>query len=50
MLTGLNMANDKRERVGDEAPTWRDLVIVIVAVALLIAISWVTWFKFGWFH
>jgi len=50
MLTGLDMTKDKRERAGDEAPTWRDFVIVIVAAALLIVISWVTWCKLGWFH
>jgi len=50
MLAELDMARDKRERLGDEAPTWKEFVIVILVVAILIAISWVTWFKFGWFH
>jgi len=45
-----DMTNDQRPRLGDEAPEWKDIILVIVVVALLIAFSWIAWFKFGWFH
>ena len=44
------MDKDKGEKLGDEAPTWKDFLIVLVVVALLIGLSWIAWFKFGWFH
>ena len=30
--------------------TLKDFLRVIIVVALLIAFSWIAWFKFGWFH
>lgn len=41
---------DKRDRLGDEAPGLKQVIIVLVVVALLIAVSWIAWFKLGWFH
>jgi hypothetical protein len=35
---------------GDEAPTLRDFLVVIIAVAVLIALDWIAYFKMGWFH
>lgn len=41
---------DDSGRLGDEAPRLKDLIIVIVVVAILTLISWVTYYKLGWFH
>jgi hypothetical protein len=35
---------------GDEAPGWKDVLIVLIIVAALMAIAWLGYFKFGWFH
>ena len=35
---------------GDEVPGWKDVFIVIIIVAGLIAIAWVSYFKLGWLH
>jgi|KBSSwiStaDraftv2_1062776.scaffolds.fasta_scaffold6008835_1 hypothetical protein len=50
MRTQIHMADDKRQKYGDEAPTWKHMVIAFLLVGLLIALSWIAWFKFGWFH
>ena len=44
------MKPDKENKLGDEAPGLKHFVIVFAAVALLIAFSWIAWFKWGWFH
>jgi hypothetical protein len=44
------MAKERRDQFGDEAPRWKELIIVLVAALLLIAFAWISWFKFGWFH
>jgi hypothetical protein len=44
-----NNENNSR-RWGDEAPEWKDIVIVILVIVLLIGLDWIAWFKFGWFH
>ena len=44
------MTNDQKTKLGDEAPGWKDILVVLVVVALLIAFAWIAWFKFGWFH
>ena len=44
------MRKDEKPKMGDEAPRWIHMIIVLVIAVLLIAISWITWFKFGWFH
>lgn len=50
MQTRVQMDEDRRKKFGDEAPTWIDFILVYVAVGLLIALSWIAWFKLGWFH
>jgi hypothetical protein len=35
---------------GDEAPRLKDFLIVFITVAILIALSWIAYYKFGWFH
>lgn len=44
------MTKEFKQKQGDEAPQWKDILVVIITVAALIAVSWITWFKFGWFH
>jgi len=44
------MKQEKTPRWGSEAPGWKHFAIVIIAVAVLIGLSWIAWFKFGWFH
>ena len=50
MLIQDHMIRDKNPKFGDEAPGWKDVIIVLAVTALLVAFSWVAWFKFGWFH
>lgn len=50
MLTRSDMTQEQKPRLGDEAPGGKDFIRVIVVVALLIAFSWIAWFKFRWFH
>jgi hypothetical protein len=42
--------NNKNEKLGDEAPELKHFLIVFGVVAVLIALSWIAWFKLGWFH
>jgi hypothetical protein len=35
---------------GDEAPGWKDFLIVLIIVAALIAFAWIAYYKFGWLH
>jgi len=44
------MKGDEKPKIGDEAPEWKHLIIVIIITGLLIAFSWIAWFKFRWFH
>lgn len=44
------MKQEKKPRLGPEAPGLKHIIIVIVAVGVLIGLSWIAWFKFGWFH
>jgi len=44
------MTNDEKPKLGDEAPGWKDIVLIIVVPAPLIAFSWIAWYKFHWFH
>jgi len=46
----IDMKNEEKTRWGDEAPGWKDFFLVLVVTALLIAVSWVAWFKLHWFH
>ncbi len=44
------MKQEKTPRLGPEAPGWKHFSVVLFAVAALIGLSWIAWFKFGWFH
>lgn len=35
---------------GYEAPRLKDFLIVLVIALLLIAFSWIAYYKFHWFH
>jgi energy-coupling factor transporter transmembrane protein EcfT len=50
MSNSFDNTNDQKTKLGDEAPGWKDILVVLVVVALLIAFAWVAWFKFGWLH
>lgn len=50
MKTWDNIAKDPKQKLGDQAPQWKDIVIVVIIAAMLIAFSWAALFKFGWFH
>ena len=50
MLTDFDMTKDNVGKWGDEAPTWKQVVMVMGIVTLLIALDWIAWFKFGWLH
>jgi hypothetical protein len=50
MLTRFDITQNQKSRLGNEAPGWKDFLVVLAAVALLIAFSWIAWTKFGWFH
>lgn len=42
--------NIRSNYYGDEAPAGKDFLIVLIIVAVLIAIAWVFYYKFGWLH
>ena len=42
--------NIERFKMGDEAPTVKDFLIVIGVLFLLIVFSWIAYFKLGWLH
>ncbi|MGZ8524307.1 MAG: hypothetical protein ACXWV1_07750 [Chitinophagaceae bacterium] len=42
--------NKQYRNSGDEAPTLKQFLMVILITALLIAFFWVAYNKFGWFH
>jgi cytochrome c biogenesis factor len=44
------MKEDKKIRWSPEAPGWKHFGIVLIAVGILVGLSWIAWFKFGWFH
>jgi len=44
------MKKDDRSKLGDEAPRLKDFLMVLITVAILMSISWIAYFKFGWFH
>jgi|GEM_PF-2380321 len=46
----INMKGEKPDKLGFEAPQLKHYLIVLGVVALLILFSWISWFKFGWFH
>ena len=44
------MAKERKDQFGDDAPGWKEVIIVLAVTLLLIAFAWISWFKFGWFH
>jgi hypothetical protein len=42
--------NIEDDNLGDEAPRLKDLIIVIIVVAVLTLLSLFTYYKLGWFH
>ncbi len=42
--------NIEGDRPGDEAPRLKDLIIVVVVFAVLTLLSWIAYYKFGWFR
>ncbi|HEY0749970.1 MAG TPA: hypothetical protein VGD26_02370 [Chitinophagaceae bacterium] len=44
------MDKNKPNKLGDEAPTGKDFLVVVLAVAMLIFLSWIAWHTLGWFH
>jgi hypothetical protein len=47
------MLKDKNIRsnlYGDEAPSVKDFLIVLLVVAALIVFAWIAYFKLGWLH
>ncbi len=46
----LIMNDEQKQRMGDEAPGWKEMILVLAVTGLLIVLSWIAWFKFGWFH
>lgn len=45
------MTKEKQtDKHGNEGPTIKHVLIVLIAVAILIALSWLAWFKLHWFH
>ncbi len=44
------MKKEPNSHLGDRTPRLKDFLMVIMAVAVLIAFSWIAYFKLGWFH
>jgi hypothetical protein len=42
--------NIEKNNYGDETPRWKDILVVIIVFGLITALSWIAWFKLGWFH
>jgi hypothetical protein len=43
--------NKRNEKYyGDEAPRFRDVLLVLGVTAILIALSWFVYYKLHWFH
>jgi hypothetical protein len=47
MARKTNMAKRGND---DEAPKMKDIIIVLLIAALLVTLSYIGWYKFGWFH
>ena len=45
-----NEENIKKKYYGDETPRGKDILIPIVVIMVIIALSWIAYFKFGWFQ
>jgi hypothetical protein len=46
----MEKENSKSDRLGDEAPSLKDFIIVVVVAVVIIAFFWIAYHKFGWFH
>jgi hypothetical protein len=44
------MKQEKTPGSGPEGPGLKHVLIVLVAAGILIGLSWIAWFKLGWFH
>ena len=44
------MSQDQKTGLGSREPRLKDFLLEVMVVGLLIAMSWIAWFKFGWFH
>jgi len=40
----------QKDNLGDEAPTIKDLLTVLIVVATLIGLAWLAYYKLGWLH
>jgi hypothetical protein len=40
----------KKQHSAYEAPSVKEFLWVIIAFAILIALSWIAYFELGWFH
>lgn len=37
-------------KIGDEAPSFKDMLFVLLVILILVLLSWIAYFKFGWLH
>lgn len=37
-------------KMGDEAPSLKDMLLVFLIILTLIVLSWIVYFKLGWLH
>ncbi|HMU47918.1 MAG TPA: hypothetical protein PKC72_16215 [Chitinophagaceae bacterium] len=47
------MTKNKRNKAngyGDEAPRWKDFIIVLGVFLVLMALSWLAYYKLHWFN
>jgi hypothetical protein len=40
----------KRQATKYKPPTIKDFLLVVLVFGLLVAFSWIAYFKLGWFH
>ena len=50
MAIHRDKTKEEKTGLGDEAQHWKDVIIVCLAAVILIAFSWLSWFRFHWFH
>lgn len=42
--------NINQMKIGDEAPSFKDMLFVLLVILILVLLSWIAYFKFGWLH